>query len=68
MKQYIGSQQHWEDSINAYYDERERRDAEIKDNREQYDDRVQCPSTMGTCELGCNGSLLNCILLNNKPA
>lgn len=27
-KQYIGSQQHWEDSINADYDERERMNRE----------------------------------------
>lgn len=47
-KEYIGSQEHWEDSINADYDERERRDKEQsqqqgeqsqQDNREQIDDR-----------------------------
>lgn len=38
-KGYIGSQQHWEDSINADYDERERRYKEQEDNREQPDDR-----------------------------
>ena len=38
-KNYIGSQQHWEDSINADYDESERRYKEQVDNREQIDDR-----------------------------
>lgn len=36
MKNYIGSQQHWEDSINDDYDQRERMDKEQKrDEREQ---------------------------------
>jgi hypothetical protein len=39
MKNYIGSQQHWEDEINADYDERDRRDKEQKDDRVQEDDR-----------------------------
>lgn len=34
-KQYIGSQQHFEDCINDDYDERERRDKEQVDDREQ---------------------------------
>lgn len=38
-KNYIGSQQHWEDSINADYDERERRNQEQQDDRIQPDDR-----------------------------
>ena len=39
MKKYIGSQQHWEDNINDYYDEKERNDKEQVDNREQPDNR-----------------------------
>jgi len=35
MKEYLGSQEHWEDSINQDYDERERR------SKEQTDDRIQ---------------------------
>jgi len=38
-KQYIGSQQHWEDSINADYDARDRKALEQLDNRIQPDDR-----------------------------
>lgn len=38
-KQYIGSQQHWEDSINADYDERDRIALEQLDDRIQPDDR-----------------------------
>jgi hypothetical protein len=45
MENYIDSQQHWEDSINADYDERERRyneqkreiEQEQEDDRQQYD-------------------------------
>jgi len=33
MKEYIGSQEHWEDNINADYDEREKREKEQTDNR-----------------------------------
>ena len=41
MKNYIDSQEHWEDSINDDYDERELRDKEQIDDREQeqHDDR-----------------------------
>ena len=44
MEKYIGSQQHWEDSINADYDERERQEREQNqqvDNRTQPDPREQ---------------------------
>lgn len=34
MKEYIGSQQHWEDSINDDYDKRERMQQEQVDTRE----------------------------------
>ena len=47
MNSYIGSQQHWEDSINARYDERERMNKEQVDNRVQEDDRVQCEYCQG---------------------
>lgn len=40
-EQYIGSQQHWEDSVNSDYGARERRDQEQKDDRVQEDDREQ---------------------------
>jgi hypothetical protein len=35
MEKYIGSQQHWEDSINADYDYKEAMEKEQSDNREQ---------------------------------
>ncbi|KKL95017.1 hypothetical protein LCGC14_1858900 [marine sediment metagenome] len=41
MNKYIGSQQHWEDNINADYDERERQEGEQVDNRTQPDPREQ---------------------------
>ena len=44
MEKYIGSQQHWEDNINADYDERERQEKEQSqqiDNRTQPDPREQ---------------------------
>jgi len=41
MENYLGSQQHWEDNINDDYDERERMNAEQKDNRVQPDPREQ---------------------------
>jgi FixJ family two-component response regulator len=40
MKNYIDSQQHWEDSINADFDYREGRNREQIDDREQLDDRA----------------------------
>lgn len=39
-KEYIGSQQHFEDNINDSYDERERHNKEQIDDQEQPDDRV----------------------------
>ena len=55
-KQYIGSQEHWEDSINADYDERERRDKEQQDDRVQEDDRpMQCYKTHEACQYNCKG-------------
>lgn len=43
MSEYIGSQQHWEDNINADYDERERQGEPSGqvDNRTQPDPREQ---------------------------
>lgn len=38
-KQYIGSQQHWEDSINDDYDQSEQHNREQVDDREQPDNR-----------------------------
>jgi hypothetical protein len=40
-KQYIGSQEHWEDSVNADYDQREQQAKEQKDDRVQPDDRPE---------------------------
>ena len=40
-KEYIGSQQHWEDSINQDYDEKEMHSKEQIDNREQPDNRTE---------------------------
>ena len=47
-REYIGSQQHWEDSINADYDSPDQ-----EDNRTQEDDRIQCPETLLACESNC---------------
>jgi hypothetical protein len=56
VKQYIGSQEHWEDNINADYDERERRDKEEQDDRVQVDDRPkQCYKTHKECKYNCQG-------------
>jgi hypothetical protein len=41
MKNYIDSQQHWEDSVNADYDYMEAMEKEQEDNREQHDNREQ---------------------------
>ena len=51
MKQYIDSQEHWEDSVNADYDERERfAKFEEEYNRQQpTDDYLQ-----GEDEMQCN--------------
>jgi hypothetical protein len=38
MEKYIGSQQHWEDSINSDYNERERQE---KEQSQQIDNRTQ---------------------------
>ena len=35
MKEYIGSQEHWEDSVNADYDRREEESKYQEDNRDQ---------------------------------
>lgn len=53
MKNYIDSPEHWEDSINAYYDNRERREQE--QNREQPDEREQ----PGTTKTGCSDQKAN---------
>jgi len=55
---YIGSQQHWEDNINADYDERERHSKQPSgqvDNRTQPDDRQQCYKTGKECKYKCSG-------------
>ena len=44
MKNYIDSQEHWEDSINADYDD-----------RQQHDDRQQCYKTGKECKYKCSG-------------
>lgn len=55
MKNYIGSQQHWEDSINADYEYKKRMEKEQEDNREQEDDRQQCYITGSECRYSCKG-------------
>jgi len=55
MENYIGSQQHFEDSINADYDERDRRNKEQEDTREQPDNRQQCYKTGEECKHNCQG-------------
>ncbi|NQY30547.1 MAG: hypothetical protein HRT69_13885 [Flavobacteriaceae bacterium] len=47
MNKYIGSQQHWEDSINADYDYKEAMEKEQSDSREQPDDREQTQRPKG---------------------
>ena len=47
-KQYIGSDEHWIDSVNQRYDERERHYKQIE--QEKVDDRVQCQITFLECE------------------
>ena len=66
MENYFGSQQHWEDNINADYDAREQQDNEQIDDRIQPDDRIQCPITLETCdgELICDIEIEN-FLANN---
>lgn len=49
-KNYIGSDEHWIDSVNERYDEKERRNTEQIDDREQPDERVQCMITYQECE------------------
>ena len=49
-KNYIGSDEHWIDSVNQRYDENERYYKNQVDNRTQPDDRVQCYKTMLECE------------------
>jgi len=39
MKNYIDSEQHWEDSVNADYDYKKSMEKEQEDNREQPDNR-----------------------------
>ena len=41
MKNYIDSEQHWEDSVNADYDYKKAIEKEQEDNREQPDNREQ---------------------------
>ena len=47
-KEYIGSDEHWIDSVNQRYDERERYYKQME--QEQVDDRVQCQITFVECE------------------
>lgn len=56
MKNYIDSQEHWEDSVNADYDYKKAMEKEQKDNRgEQPDDRQQCYKTGEECIYKCYG-------------
>jgi hypothetical protein len=48
MENYFGSQQHWEDNINADYDESERHEQE--DTRTQQDDRKQPRPSHNECD------------------
>ena len=45
MKNYIDSQKHWEDSVNADYDYMEAMEKEHEDNRDKPDNRQQCYKT-----------------------
>jgi len=47
-KQYIGSDEHWIDSVNQRYDENEKQAKEQM--QEQEDNRVQCWKTYLECE------------------
>lgn len=55
MKNYIGSQEHWEDSINADYEHNKRMEKEQIDDREQTDDRKICYKTDKVCNSDCKG-------------
>ena len=55
MKKYIGSQEHWEDSVNADYDYKKTMEKEQSDDREQKDDRQQCYKTGLECIYNCSG-------------
>ncbi len=55
MKNYIDSQEHWEDSVNADYDYKKAMEKQQLDNREQPDDRQQCYKTSKECRHKCSG-------------
>lgn len=61
-KPYIGSQQHWEDSVNADYDQRERMSKEM----EQKDDRVQEQPMMKEYPILFSTAMVQAILAGNK--
>ena len=68
-KQYIGSDEHWIDSINQRYDENERHS--IEQMQEQEDNRVQCWKTYLECEnyehYNKNQSCKDCDLFSTEP-
>lgn len=55
MENYIGSQYHYEDSVNADYDYKESMEKEQSDNRDQPDNRQQCYKTGDECKYNCSG-------------
>jgi len=55
MKKYIGSQEHWEDNINADYEYKKSMEKEQSDNREKPDNRQQCYKTGEECKYKCSG-------------
>lgn len=66
-KQYIGSDEHWIDSVNQRYDENERYAKEQV--QEQVDDRVQCKITYLECENKehyAKSKCIGCKLLNKE--
>lgn len=55
MKQYIGSKEHFEDEVNAYYDAKQQHDKEQIDNRQQPDERTDKCAFKGCNEIGYMG-------------
>lgn len=56
-KNYIGSQEHFEDKVNAHYDALEKNNKHFNNQKEpeQEDNRQQCYKTGLECKYDCSG-------------